>query len=144
MSFPGRPPKRANAAITAVPGEIWHFRTTFAPHSKFHLCVSYDRHFLFMNSAKSGVRYPDNYILDHTSVRRLPKTAEGISIVSCGRSITQPIDVVLRPEDARGSLLADEMLAIVEHIERGGYIERRMSNAWLPDLRIWAETMCSN
>ena len=93
-----------------------------------------------MNSPKPR-KHLGNFVLGEASVRRLPRNREGISIVSCTTVISQPDHVVLTPDDACGSLLPEEMLDIVDHIETYGLIERGAAKAWLPDLRQWAEAM---
>ena len=138
MTYLGRISRRCKSVENASPGEIWHFRTKFADHIKHHLCVSYDRHFLFMNSPGKCRKVVGNYFLDETSVRRLPRNSDGVSVVSCTTVVQQPDNVILTPDDFRGSLLPNEMLEIALHIEKHELIERASSRLWLPDLIEWA------
>lgn len=63
-------------------GEIYRFQSAVAGKQKYHLCLSVDRHFIFLNSPKAK-SFPGDIEIDSKEITGLTPTPEGKSIASC-------------------------------------------------------------
>jgi hypothetical protein len=63
-------------------GEVVRFRSDVAGKVKFHLCISMDDHFIFLNSPKSK-RFIGDFEIQSSDISGLIPTPEGKSIASC-------------------------------------------------------------
>lgn len=66
----------------ARPGEVWGFWSEEASKRKWHVCVSLEGCFLFLNSPKLRP-FPGEFTIDNADVPFLPPTENGQSIISC-------------------------------------------------------------
>lgn len=64
------------------PGDVVEFYSDVAGKPKYHLCLSLDACYFFMNSPKARA-YPGDMIIPCAEVPFLPATPSGDSIVSC-------------------------------------------------------------
>lgn len=63
-------------------GDIVAFESIEAGKRKYHLCISFDGHYLFLNSPKQQV-YPGDLVVDCCEFPFLTPTPNGKSIISC-------------------------------------------------------------
>lgn len=63
-------------------GQIVKFKSDIAGKKKYHLCISMDDHFIFLNSPKPTAFIGD-FEIDCADIVGLPPTPEGKSIASC-------------------------------------------------------------
>jgi len=63
-------------------GDVIAFESVEAGKRKFHLCISFDGHYLFINSPKPRV-YPGDFIVDCKELPFLTPTSSGKSVISC-------------------------------------------------------------
>lgn len=118
-------------------GEIILFHNPVAGKNKLHLCVSFNNHFLFVNSPKAKTFFGD-FEFDSSTMKGVPPTPSGRSIVSCN-IVLQYTDAELRNMRARsvGSLDPEtirDLLSFVEGLETLAPDDR---NAILDGLGDW-------
>ena len=75
------------------PGDVIHFYSREAAKDKYHLCISFDGHFLFLNSPKKKT-YPGDFIVPCKELP-CPPTPSGESIISCSL-VMKKTDAVLQ------------------------------------------------
>lgn len=100
------------------PGDVVHLYSVIAGKPKYHLCVSINGHFLFINSPKAR-QYPGDFIFPCSEMPFIPSTDNGDSIIS----VTQIVhfsDQELRRMRAtrKGSVpiaLLRDLLAFIEN-----------------------------
>jgi hypothetical protein len=63
-------------------GEVVRFKSDIAGKTKYHLCISMDDHFIFLNSPKSK-SFVGDFEIDASDIVGIPPTPEGKSIASC-------------------------------------------------------------
>ena len=99
------------------PGDIVAFHSTVAGKRKYHLCISLNGHFLFLNSPKAR-NFPGDFIIDNAELPNLPETPTGESVVSCNMVVTITKGQ-LRSGHARriGTASREQLLRLLEFIE---------------------------
>lgn len=88
------------------PGDVIGFWSEEAGKRKYHLCISLDGHFLFVNSPKSRT-FPGDFIVPCTDFPFLPPTTTNESIISCS--------TVLRKSDAALNRFKAEKLGTISN-----------------------------
>lgn len=63
-------------------GQVVRFRSDVAQKQKYHLCISMDDHFIFLNSPKNK-RFIGDFEINSSDIDGLKPTPEGKSIASC-------------------------------------------------------------
>jgi len=63
-------------------GDVIHFYSNEAGKDKFHLCISLENHFVFLNSPKRQI-YPGDFVVACSEIPCLTPTPSGESIISC-------------------------------------------------------------
>ena len=63
-------------------GDVIRFASIEAGKVKYHLCISLEGHFLFINSPKL-ITYPGDYLVPCNELPFLAPTPSGQSIISC-------------------------------------------------------------
>jgi hypothetical protein len=63
-------------------GEVVRFTSDLAGKTKYHLCISMDDHFIFLNSPKSK-SFVGDFEIDSSDITGLTPTPEGKSVASC-------------------------------------------------------------
>lgn len=63
-------------------GDIVAFESNDANKRKYHLCISIDGYYIFLNSPKPA-SYPGDFIVSCTDLPGVPPTPSGKSIISC-------------------------------------------------------------
>lgn len=66
------------------PGDVIEFHSVIAQKKKYHLCISLNGCFLFINSPKAKA-YPGDFDFPCSELPFLTPTASGDSIVSCSQ-----------------------------------------------------------
>lgn len=64
------------------PGDVIKCESEHAPYPKWHLCVSDEGHFVYLNSPKAKA-WPGDYPIDAAEVPFIPPHPSGQSIISC-------------------------------------------------------------
>jgi hypothetical protein len=119
------------------PGDVVKVFSDSADKTKYHLCVSLNGCFLFLNSPKVRT-YPGDCVVDCTELPFLPPTASGKSIIS--------LSVVLRITPAQlqraraqlvGRASLDLLKMIVGEIENSPLLSDEDRDAVLDGLGDW-------
>jgi hypothetical protein len=63
-------------------GDVVAFWSTEAKKRKYHLCISFNGHYLFINSPKRQP-FPGDFVVDCSELPFLTPTPSGKSIISC-------------------------------------------------------------
>lgn len=85
-------------------GDVIRFYSDEAEKQKYHLCISFENHFLFLNSPKKQV-YPGDFVVPCTDIPCLPATESGNSIISC--------TLIMRKSEAELSTLKAQKIGSV-------------------------------
>lgn len=64
------------------PGDVIKCDSSHAPYPKWHLCVSEENHFIYLNSPKNKA-YAGDFAIDASEVPFIPAHPTGQSIISC-------------------------------------------------------------
>lgn len=99
------------------PGDVVSFYSDVAGKRKYHICISLKKKYLFVNSQKKKT-YKGDLIFDNSDFPFLPKTENGLSIVSCTR-ILSVSDAKLKKSSAKieGSVSVDVLMKILRFVE---------------------------
>jgi len=100
-------------------GEVVRFHSPEVGKKKYHLCLSIDNHFIFLNSPKPRTFLGD-FEIDGSKIVGVPPTPEGKSIASCS--------VVMQFTDA-------------ELNQMGAVVVGSVANEVLRDLLIFVENL---
>lgn len=97
-------------------GDVIRFASIEAGKTKYHLCISLDGNFLFINSPKS-TSYPGDYLIPCSELPFLPPTPSGQSIISC-TLVMKKTDSELRRCNAKkvGSVSLDVIRGLVKFV----------------------------
>lgn len=68
--------------MTVRTGDVVRFYSNDVGKTKYHLCLSIDNHFIFLNSPKRK-SFLGDFEIDQAHIVGLPPTPEGKSIASC-------------------------------------------------------------
>lgn len=119
------------------PGEVIHFWSDEAGKRKYHLCISLNGHFLFLNSPKQRT-YPGDYVVACSEFPFLPVTSTGDSVVCCS-IVLRKSDVDLRRLRARslGTVSVKLLQRLVEFIEHSNVLSEEEKEAVLDGLGGW-------
>src|SRR5712692_11820290 len=100
------------------PGDVVWFLSGKANKPKFHLCISREGHFLFINSPKKKA-YPADFNVPCADLPFLDPTSEGYSIISCSFVIQQTTQE-LRTCKARkkGAVSTKVLLRLIAVVEK--------------------------
>jgi hypothetical protein len=63
-------------------GDVIAFWSDEAGKRKYHLCISLDGHYVFLNSPKVTA-YPGDYLVPCSDIPGVPATPSGMSVISC-------------------------------------------------------------
>lgn len=100
-------------------GEVWKFNSHVASKQKYHLCLSIDGYFIFLNSPKSK-SYLGDFEIDCAEITGLKPTPEGKSIASCSLVMTFSKSEIAKMNGQRiGSVsnkVLKELLIFVENL----------------------------
>ena len=80
-------------------GDVIAFESIEAGKRKYHLCISLDGHYVFLNSPKVLV-YAGDYVVPCTEIPGVPVTPSGKSIISC-TLVMQKSDADLKAAKAK-------------------------------------------
>ena len=67
-------------------GDVVRFKSADAGYVKFHLCVSLDGHFTYLNSPKSK-SFVGDFEIDGALISGVPEHASGRSVISCTKAM---------------------------------------------------------
>ncbi len=82
MTYPFDKRSFRGRLIGAVPGDVFHWNSVVARKEKYHVCLSWDYDFLFLNTPKDTRWYADFEIRsDH--LHFLKPTSQNFSAVGC-------------------------------------------------------------
>lgn len=105
--------------MTVRTGDVVRFYSNDVGKTKYHLCLSIDNHFIFLNSPKAR-SFLGDFEIDQADIKGLPPTPEGKSIASCS--------VVMQFSDAELKRL-------------GAVVVGTVTNAVLRDLLLFVENL---
>lgn len=119
------------------PGDVVLFWSADAGKEKFHLCISLDRKYLFLNSPKAR-RYEGDLALPCADFPFLDPTPDGESIVCC-TLIVAPSAAELkgRRMEVKGTVDRSVLMKIVEYVESSDVIADDERDAILDGLGNW-------
>jgi hypothetical protein len=116
------------------PGDVVLFWSDEADKEKYHLCISLNGKYLFVNSPKKRL-YPGDLILPCSDFPFLDPTVDGNSIISCTLIVGQP------PKNKRavvkGKVSSDVLLKIIAFVEDCAVIGAEDRDAILNGLGDW-------
>lgn len=120
FSFSGR--TFATKSLQACPGDVFvWYRPEPIGKRKFHLCLSYDYDFVFLNTPKDRA-YPSDYYIRAVDLHFLKPTATRVSSVSCAnlQAIGSEVKFRSAKPERLGNLATDVLLEVLRHIHRSG------------------------
>lgn len=121
--------------LSAAPGDVFHWYCEQIPKFKFHICISYDFDFLFLNTPKD-VRHPSDFAIRSQQIRFLKPTPENFSAVSCVdvQTVGSVDAFVGKVPDFRGNVASDVVIDLLDHVCGLRRIEKKLV-ARLADVR---------
>lgn len=98
-------------------GDVIRFYSIEAGKNKYHLCISLDGHYIFLNSPKQRI-YPGDLIVPCKEFPFLPPTPSGDSVISC-TIVMKKSNADLAEHGARklGSVSIDLLRRVVRFVE---------------------------
>lgn len=63
-------------------GDVIKFRSDVVGKKKYHLCISFENHFLFINSPKSK-QFVGDFTICESDITGVPKGEHDFSVISC-------------------------------------------------------------
>ncbi len=63
-------------------GDVIKFRSDVVGKKKYHLCISFENHFLFINSPKNK-QFVGDYTIRESDISGVPKGEHDFSVISC-------------------------------------------------------------
>jgi hypothetical protein len=120
-----------------VPGDIVGFYSPEARKHKYHLCISIDGHYIFLNSPKPKM-WPADFYVANGDLPGIPPTATGQSIVCCS-TVMQKTNVELRSAGAssKGRCSNDLLRRIVGFVENCVVLSEEEKEAVIGGLADW-------
>lgn len=116
------------------PGDVVAFYSHVAGKRKFHLCISLNDCFLFLNSPKAKT-YPGDLEVDCAEFPFLDVTASGRSIVSCSMVLTFTKTELQKAKATKvGEAKRGLMLKILKEIEDSALLSEAEREAVLEGL----------
>jgi hypothetical protein len=91
------------------PGDVVWLLSDEANKPKFHLCVSQDNKFLFINSPKKKT-YPADFVVPCTDIPCLDPTPDGNSIISCSLLLPLSDAALLRCKAKKRGVVSSKVL----------------------------------
>lgn len=118
-------------------GDVVYFFSDEAEKKKYHLCVSFDGHYLYINSPKLR-SYPGDFIFPSSELDFIEPTESGDSIISCSY-ITRISDVELRRRRANrvGSVTPSLIKRLYEFIENNDTLSEEDKEIFLSSFGDW-------
>jgi hypothetical protein len=97
-------------------GDVIRFHSDEAGKVKYHLCISLDGAYLFLNSPKA-ITYPGDFLVPCSELPFLAPTEEGYTIISCSL-VMKKSDVELITAGAKklGCVPADVLRDLAEFV----------------------------
>jgi hypothetical protein len=118
------------------PGDVIIFWSEGAQKPKFHLCVSLNGCYLFLNTPKKP--YPGDFSIPCTELPFLEPTASGESIISCNMVIRMSDDDLRRYRAKRkGSLGVGVLHQLIVFIENTTVLSQTDKDELLDGLGGW-------
>lgn len=119
------------------PGDIVGFYSPEAGKHKFHLCISVNGHYVFVNSPKAIIRPADLYV-DNNELPGLMPTATGKSIICCN-VVMQKTDAELRSSGAgrKGTCGVALLRKIIRFVENCYVLSEDEKSAVVNGLADW-------
>lgn len=119
------------------PGEVLLFWSDAAGKEKYHLCISLNGRYLYLNSPKVRT-YAGDLELPCTDFPFLPATPSGKSVVSCALVLAPTAkDLAMKRVVVKGTVARDVLLKIVEFVEESEVIADDERDAILDGLGDW-------
>ncbi len=118
MSYSGSRRSFVTNALEACPGDVFAwYRPEPIGKRKFHLCLSYDYDFVFLNTPKDKF-FPSDYHIKAVDLSFLKPTATRLSSVSCANLQAVGSDTQFRSfkPERLGNLATDILIEVLEHI----------------------------
>lgn len=118
-------------------GDVVRFESAFAGKRKFHLCVSLQNQFIFLNSPKSKT-FVGDFAIDSADVAGLTPTPSAKSIAACNLvlSYTDAELVALKAKKV-GEISRRALRELFEFIESTTTIDPETKDALLDGLGDW-------
>ena len=119
------------------PGDIIRFYSTRAGKKKYHLCLSLDGHYIFVNSAKQKT-FAGDFVIPCTELPFLTPTQTGNSTISC-TVIFQMSDSDLTSKGAQkmGSISVNLMKRLLQFAENSVVLSEEDKEAIINGLGDW-------
>lgn len=118
-------------------GDVVRFESVVAGKRKFHLCVSLQNHFIFLNSPKRK-SFVGDFAIDCADIAGLTPTASGKSIAACNLVLNYT-DEQLHAISARkvGEVGREAMRGLFYFLENATTIDAETRDALLDGLGDW-------
>lgn len=119
------------------PGEVYSFVSEDAGYKKYHLCISLEGCFLYLNTPRAK-SFPGDFTISNTDVPFLPATESGDSIIACNLVIHKS-DAELRKQKVKllGSVRPDLLRKLLLFIEATPVMSEADREAALDGLGEW-------
>jgi len=117
-------------------GDVICFYSDEAGKRKFHLCISINGHYLFLNSAKLK-SYPSDYILPATEFPFLPQNTPD-TIISCSLVLKKSNEELKKRGAKRlGTAKRETLLGLINFIERDRALPEAVKDEIFDGLGDW-------
>lgn len=119
------------------PGDVVKFYSEAAGYKKYHLCLSLDACYFFMNAPRAKT-FPGDLIISCDDVPFLPKTESGDSIISCS-VLLKFTEGELAAYGAKkvGKVGSDVLMRVLEFVENGTVLSEEDKEIVLSGLGDW-------
>ena len=118
-------------------GDVIKFRSDVVGKKKYHLCISFDNHFLFINSPKNK-QFLGDYTIRESDITGVPKGEHKFSVISCNL-VLQYSDQDLRDMRATkiGTVKPEAIRGLLVFVEELTTLTADTKNAIMDGLGDW-------
>lgn len=119
-------------------GDVLRFHSIEAGKTKYHLCISFDGNYLFINSPNM-VSYPGDFITPCADFPFLDPTPEGVSVVCC-TLVMEKDEATLQKLKAKklGSVSIDFLRRLVKFVQSNPVMSEDEKEVFLQAVGDWA------
>jgi hypothetical protein len=118
-------------------GDVVIFESIEAGKHKFHICISLNDHFLYLNSPKKTV-YPGDFCFPCSEIPFIEPTPSGVSIISCTTVIRlSKFELTRRKAKKKGSVSVDLMRKLAAFVRKTTTLTEDQKDEFLNSMGEW-------
>lgn len=119
------------------PGDVVQFFSYVAGKRKYHLCISLQGSFLFLNSPKAKT-FRGDYIISSENIDCLPATESGRTVVSCSLVVKMTDEELQHVQAKKLGTIAPRILRdLIKFVEASPVLSPDEKDAIIEELGDW-------